>query len=333
MNDRTREQLLGYLLDALEENERDQVEQQLEANPDWRTELDTLATTLEPLAESYTEFEPPPGLATRTCAVVEDQLPAPASVAFPASMANEVQPRGSWAMADVIVVAGICLVAAMLFFPAIEQSRYAARLAACQNNLRQLGMSLIDYSEKAGAGYFPEVPTSGNRGFAGVYGPILVDGGYLTDSQVLVCPSSTFAAEFGDFQVPAMADIDQASGATLVVMQRMSGGSYAYSLGVVVNGEHRAPYNQGRSFFTLMADAPNLKMAGYRSLNHGGRGQNFLYEDGHVRYVIEACDAGLCDHPFENRMGWTEAGLDINDSVIAPSWSPPFVSVSHVRSQ
>lgn len=47
MNDRIREQLLGYLLDALDDAERSEVEQQLEVSPELRTELESLATRFE----------------------------------------------------------------------------------------------------------------------------------------------------------------------------------------------------------------------------------------------------------------------------------------------
>ena len=332
LNDRTRAQLLGYLLDALEDREREEVEQQLATNRNWRVELDSIAATIEPLADTYLEQEPPNGLASRTCAIIEDQLAAPASAALPTMMAREIRPRSRWCLADAVVLAGICLAAAMLFFPAIVQSRYASRLAACQNNLREIGLALIDYSEKAGRGYFPEVPVEGQRSFAGIYGPILRDCGYLSDPRQVLCPSSTAAAQCADFEMPTLSDIDNASGTPLIVIQRTAGGSYAFSLGVVVDGKYRAVRNEGRTHFVLMADSPSRQLVGYRSSNHGGRGQNFLYEDGHVQYVVEWWTDTSQDHPFENRLGFTEAGIDIDDSVVGPTYASPFVTrVSNTR--
>ena len=330
LNDRTRAQLLGYLLDALEDTEREEVEEQLETNPAWRIELDSIAATLEPLADTCVDHEPPRGLASRTCAMIEDQLAVPAS----AAMAREIHPRSRWCLADVVVLAGICLAATMLFFPAIAHSRYAARLAACQNNLRELGIALVEYSEKAGRGYFPEVPTEGSQAFAGIYGPLLRDFGYLSDPRAVICPSSTMAKQPTDFEMPTLREIDDASGAALIMIHRTAGGSYAYSLGVVVDGKYRAARNEGRTHFVLMADSPNLQLAGYRSSNHGGRGQNFLFEDGHVQYVVECWADTSRDHPFENRLGWNEAGCDVNDSVVAPTYAAPFVNnISNIRSR
>ncbi len=331
MNDRIREQLLGYLLDALDDDERIEVEEQLEANPDWRDELESIALTLEPLAETYEEFEPPAGLAERTCSLIAARSTVtPSGRALHPATSAEIRSRGQWSIADVVVMAGICLAAAMLFFPAISQSRYAARLQACQDNLRELGIALVDYSEKAGQGHFPEVPTEGNRAVAGIYAPVLLDAGYLTDENRIICPSSALAREADTWELPTLNQIDQASGRLLMLFHRSMGGSYGYSLGVVDNGRHRAPRNLGRTYFALMADAPSLQLAGHRSTNHGGRGDNILYEDGHIRYVVESNAQG--DDPFLNRLGWIEAGIDPDDAVVAPGFVPPFVTqVSYLR--
>ena len=331
MNDRIREQLLGYLLGALDDVERLEVEQQLETNPNWRDELESLALSLEPLAESYEEFEPPAGLAARTCSLIASRWKVtPAGKGLHPVTRAEVRGGSRWSIADVVVMAGICLAGAMLFFPVISQSRYAARLQACQNNLRELGFALIDFSEKAGQGYFPEVPIEGNRAVAGIYAPVLLDAGYLTDESRLICPSSALAQGADAWQLPTLGEIDRASGRTLLLIQRSIGGSYGYNLGVVVNGRHRAPRNLGRTHFALMADAPSLQLAGHRSTNHGGRGDNILYEDGHIRYVVESRSEG--DDPFVNRLGWMEAGIDADDAVVAPSFTPPFVTtVSYVK--
>ncbi|HUG70084.1 MAG TPA: hypothetical protein VMM76_20205 [Pirellulaceae bacterium] len=331
MNDRIQEQLLGYLLDALDDAERTEIEQQLAANPELHDELESLALALEPLAETYEEFEPPARLAERTCSLIAACTSVtPAGKGLHPATRAECRGRNRWPVADVVVMAGICLAGAMLFFPAISQSRYAARLQACQNNLRELGIALVDFSEKAGRGHFPEVPTEGNRAVAGIYAPVLLDAGYLTDENIIICPSSTLAQREADWALPSLDEIDQASGRELVLIQQSIGGSYGYNLGVVVNGRHRAPRNLGRPQFAMMSDAPSSQIAGQRGTNHGGRGTNLLYEDGHIRYVVEP--SAESDDPFVNRLGWREAGLDNDDSVVAPSGTPPFVtSVSYVK--
>jgi len=174
------------------------------------------------------------------------------------------------------------------------------------------------------------VPIKGNRAVAGIYAPVLRDAGYLTDKSKIICPSSALAQRADTLELPALDEIDRASGRILTLMQQSMGGSYGYNLGVVIDGRHRAPRNLGRTYFALMADAPSLQLAGHRSTNHGGSGDNILYEDGHIRYVVESHSEG--DDPFVNRLGWMEAGIDIDDAVVAPGFAPPFVTnVSYAR--
>jgi anti-sigma-K factor RskA len=67
-----REQLVGYLLDALDASERDEVETALGSSAALRTDLERLSAALAPLAADGEPFSPPPGLAERTIAAVAD---------------------------------------------------------------------------------------------------------------------------------------------------------------------------------------------------------------------------------------------------------------------
>jgi prepilin-type processing-associated H-X9-DG protein len=222
-----------------------------------------------------------------------------------------------------MVTAGILLVAAMLFFPAIANSRYAARAAQCQNNLRQLGMALASYSDKAGAGYFPWVPSFGNRAFAGVYAPVLYDAGYMTEPGCLTCPAAN--REPVAARVPTLVEIDQATPMQLASLRRDTSRDYGYNLGVVVDGQHRAIRNRCRERFALMADSPGTSRIRDRGVNHLGRVRNILFEDGHVEAVkLDLIDKVWKDHPFQNDYGFTEAGIDGEDAVVADSATPPF---------
>jgi prepilin-type processing-associated H-X9-DG protein len=328
-----REQLLGYLLGALDAAEREEVEQRLAVDPEWQRELESLHSCLEPLEASYEQFEPPARLAERTCEFVakraESEVVAPATARLPAAISPPAATT-RWSIADVIVVAGICLAAALLFFPAISNSRYIARLTACENNLREFGVALADYSDKRGAGYFPAVPSRGNRAFAGVYAPTLFDEGYLDRPEVTICPSSALAEGGNRIWIPTLVEIDAANGSALIALQEAAGGSYGYNLGVVKDGQHFAPLNSGRTYFALMSDAPTLDLNTALSANHGGRSYNMLFEDGHVRYISKQGAEMYPDDPFRNRRGVVEAGIDENDAVIGPSLAPPFQNV-HLR--
>jgi prepilin-type processing-associated H-X9-DG protein len=234
-------------------------------------------------------------------------------------------PSSRWSMADVVVLAGVCLVAAVLFFPVIVNSRYASQIAVCQNNLRQLGSGLTGYSEDFGDGLFPGVPLSGRRSFAGIYAPILLEAGYITDPRVVVCPAIVEQVALRGFRIPSLAEIDGADDRSIGAMRERAGADYyAYNLGVVIGGQYRAPRNQQRPYFAMMADMPASYLDPQPSRNHGERGFNILFEDGHVAYVTTTDWPARTDDPLRNRQGLPEAGLDENDAVIGRSSSPPF---------
>ena len=322
------EQLLGFLLDALDDVERENLEQQLRRDPQLQRELETLQTTLEPLAESYTEFEPPSALAERTCDLINDRVNTDkvrlARQAFSSAPRSGSAPS-RFSLADMFVAAGIFLAAALLFFPVILNSRHLARQTHCENNLSHLGLALANYSDKDGGGFFPCVPSDGKFSFAGVYALILRDNGYLQDPTLVLCPSSDLARQPGAFRMPTLAEVERANRLAGADFRRIAGGSYGYNLGFVVDGKHHWPRNQGRTHFALMADAPNSAWVNLRSLNHGDRGQNVLFGDGHVRFIVECVGESCLDHPFQNDFGKPEAGVNENDSVIGSSFWSPFL--------
>jgi hypothetical protein len=324
------EDLLGYLLDAIDDTEHQRIEEALRNDPQLRRQLEDIRRDLDCLDVASRDFEPPSGLVERTCDLVdayqESQLATPASRRRPSGRRRRMSPEcgvsaRSWSMADAIVVAGIFIVASLLFFPAIANSRYRSRIAGCQFNLQSLGGALTDYSEMNG-GLLPQIPTSGNRAVAGIYGPMLAEGHFVDDPRVLICPGSRLAVRSAQWQLPSVAELDLARGRQLVSLQRAAGGSYGYTLGYFEDGRYHAPRRRGRANFALMSDAPSLHLAGRRSDAHGGRGQNVLFEDNRVEFVV-SCVA--YDPLFVNRDGVASAGLDENDSVIARSSTPPFI--------
>jgi hypothetical protein len=320
-----REDLLGYLLGALDSAEQQRIESRLAADPQLRREFYRLKRCLEPLDALGQEFEPPSGLADRACENVEKHVEQAKLV--PRSVTGQHHEysfqRSQWSMADGVVVALVCLMAITLFLPALANSRFLSEKFLCQNNLRSLGSALVGYAERQPDHTFPFVPLDGNRAFAGVYASTLLENELISPSDIiLVCPSSELARRLTPWQVPTFEEIDRASRMSLIQLQESAGGSYAYNLGYVEDQKYRAVENQGRTHFALLSDAPSFHLPGRRSANHGGRGQNILYEDGHILFVS---DPHLLrgDDPLRNRSGYLEAGLDYNDAVVAPSAMRP----------
>ncbi|MDR1384372.1 MAG: hypothetical protein LBJ67_11115 [Planctomycetaceae bacterium] len=67
MNDKRREILLGYLTGALEPNEQAEIDDQLKYSQSLQDDLANLCQTIAPLNEIVDSYEPPVGLAQRTC--------------------------------------------------------------------------------------------------------------------------------------------------------------------------------------------------------------------------------------------------------------------------
>jgi hypothetical protein len=324
-----RELLLGYLLDALDSQERARVERLLAADPALRAELAELKASLKPLDDDPEHLDPPPELAARTCEslwrLTEAATPAESQPVVPAGScgftASESPASGGWRFHDMAVAAGICLTAALLVFPAIDQSRTSAQITGCANNLRQLGMAFANYSQFEG-GFLPHVPSQGNLAGAGVYAPTLVSTGRLENSRTVVCPGSRLAADT-DFRVPTVGELQRAGHDEIVRLRSRMGGSYGYTLGYFKNGRYQDIRDQRRDNFALSADAPSLHLPGLQSANHAGRGQNVLFESGRVTFWKTPRPADAADGLFTNEEGYIEAGTCDSDAVVGGSTSVP----------
>ncbi|HUY93065.1 MAG TPA: hypothetical protein VMV10_30325 [Pirellulales bacterium] len=323
-----REHLLGYLLGALEPAENELVAARLVEDPALQADLEWLRSKVAPLAADEEDYDPPEGLAARTCTFVAARTRPKAArspVLAPGGAppgGSWLAPGGNWRVQDLLVAGGICIAASLLVFPAISHSQFNSRLTACQNNLREIGSALGHYSQIHN-GYFPLVPQQGRLAVAGIYAPTLREARLLPDNASLICPSSSLACEEA-FALPTLDEVRVAKQEELPQLYRRMGGSYGYSLGYVANGVYRGHRNRGRSNFALMADAPDDDSAG-RSLNHGSCGQNVLFEDMHVGF-LKSCRLTECDdHIYMNDQGLVGAGIGPDDAVIGRSPARPVI--------
>ena len=340
MVEHAREQLLGYLLGALEEPERESVENRLEKNPKLLKDLALVQESLAPLWLAQADCDPPPDLARRTCELIASHPapwanPVPETADKPAPTTSPlIEPAGEAAgggsghfarLVDVTVAAGIVAALFLLAFPAIHNSRFYARRFTCVDHLRQIGLAVDQYSETHD-GYYPPVYQEGRYAGAGIYAPILLSYELVDGSHWFVCPGSPVADE-PDFRVPSLDELLGASFEEVGRLRARMGGSYAYNLGFQENGHYQTPRNLDRPLYGVLADVPSETEHGRQSLNHGGRGQNVLHDDGSVGFYETSRPHDRADDFFVNDRGMVAPGNHCNDAVLAPSDALPLLTV------
>ena len=260
----------------------------------------------------------------------------------PMQMAGDSMRGGSTGWLDWVGGAVAAAVLLGLLLPALAQGRFESRKIACQDQLRRLGTALTQFVTRSPQERLPAVSESGPEAFAGVYTVRLNELGLLEDPELRWCPSldkpiqrEATLTNLGE--IVSVDALHHASVDRLQQIQRYAGGHYAYNLGVVENDRLTPPRFEARSSFAVMSDAPLVGSANLAEvarvenlsdwLGHGGIGINVLFEDGSVRFVPLESLRSMPDHPLVNHRGDVEAGVNIDDASLAPSWQPPFIDV------
>lgn len=316
--------IIGYLLGALDEEELAQFEAQLERDPDLQERVREAAQSLKVLRKDPDDIEPPLGLVESTCAFVYEVGQAALSPVrrFEAGAADN-----EWTMVDIMVACSVVLAGCLLLFPAINNSRYHAQIAGCQNNLRSIGRALIEYSGADPQGLFPEIPQSGNLAVAGMYAPTLLSHGLVEQDNKFFCPSSIASHEEPVRDIPELSEIHKVRGQQLAVVQLQMGGDYGYTLGVRKNDRVCGVKNQSRTHFPIMSDSPNRFRCDQESLSKLHR--NVLFEGGGVRIVCVETECWFGDQLYTNDRGEVSAGLHDGDAVIGSSGTSPIIFTSY----
>ena len=150
---------------------------------------------------------------------------------------------GGGSVATMGIMAGFLL-------PALAKSQEAARRASCMNNVRQIGLAMIQYA----GDHDDKFPESLGE---------LLQMGYLTTPRVFICPS-------GKERIPPGFPQDLKNADLAVLNQVEQFGSYVMVKGIT----HAAPAD-----FIILHDKDGA---------HRGEGRNCFHNDGHTRWYSEA---------------------------------------------
>ena len=317
------ENLVGYLLNALDDDTRRGVESYLRTNPEARFKLARLRERLAPLAADRDTIEPPPGLARATLARLRRAETLPAA---PRVSAAAVGGRSWWRRADVLAAAASLLIAVGIGVAWLASARQRSDILACQDNLRRLHGALMAYSELRPDKAFPRVEAEGPRAVAGVFIPQLVDAGTLGQDVSVSCPArGRRPAPSEPGQVRRLEELYTTNRPAYTQAVKEVAGCYAYSLGYRdESGLHGLRRGAG-DLLPILADCPPFHEGaeGGNSMSHGGGGQNVLTIGGSVRFCTTRTVGLGGDDIYLNRQQRVLAGLYPTDTVLAVSDAIP----------
>jgi len=290
-----------------------------------RQVLDLLA--LDQPGEPATEAE----LEALTTRVLEDTKSERQRMRFAqqAQTLADAEPRGGFGFAwrQAMTVAAVLLIGVSLLLPVMDNTRNQARQTACASNLAGVGNSFAGFAQDhhgATPRYAPTQPASAwwrvgqastpaqaQSNSANLY--ILVRAGYA-DAQDLNCPANEHAPAPGQMTA---SDIDYANHQQI---------SYSYQ-----NQFRLEPIqlDDGSNVIALLADRNPLfyiRPGQFRvntdtattapSVVHGKRGQNVLFSNGEVRWVVRP-NVERADCQIDNI--WTAAGVDTYNGTEVPT--------------
>jgi hypothetical protein len=316
-----KDDLVGYVLDCLDEGTQRAVDRYVQTS-EGRRELERVRSALAPLESDRGDPEPPRDLLIRTLALVAEQGPRTLPHSLPRAPAPSRAgggSRGFWRRADLLVAASLLLLVGGLTALAVLQVRRTSAVAACQNNLREFHAALVGFHDQHGQ--FPNVTSVKNRAAAGMVMPLLISTGFLPRDANVRCPEAgpPKPCPWSLEQIQKMADDDferQASGLA---------DCYAYCLGFFDEKGNYQPASRisgAQAFAPIMADAPPLQVETGNSANHGGYGQNILFQDGHAVFFKSRVFKG--DDIYLNDAHKVGAGLGRGDVVLGSSASKPW---------
>ncbi len=313
--------LVGFLLNLDEPDERAAVERQLLRDPAVRRDLELLQRGLKPLEADREAPVPPRDLVARTIARVAGHICAhqprvetetsptqpAADSRFPRLSADKWRailnqldrrqmPPSRWQSSDLVIAASVLVIGFGVILTGLPYLKHRAKVSACQNQMRQLYAALDGYAERH-AGQFPQVRDD--------------------------VPMSTVATVLTELRLSG--DLPQAE-RTACPAAPLGFASYAYTLGYRDEAGHLHGLNRDvprvtRSVLPLAADRPAI---GRTTPNPDHRtGQNVLFLDGHIMFCTTGRVGVDGDDIYRNQLGQVRAGVSLFDTVLGVGGDRP----------
>lgn len=310
------EDLLGYLLNLDEPEERSRIEERVRSIPEIAARLEVLRKLTETLEADKDGPTPPPDLVARTIGRVAEYVCQHEQRKTPGSdpMLDEMMARMTpdrWKSvvevldrasapsrgrrADWVVAGSIMLIALGLLLAGVPYLRYRQDVQSCQNHLRELYGGLENFAANHD-GMYPQVGQPPHE-TAGAFLVMLRDAGVLPPSDVYHCPAA----------------------------QPLYPNSYAYTLGYRDATGQLLGLGHGvgasEESLPILADRPPPDRTGPNPDHRYG--QNVLFMGGNVRFCTSTQAGVDGDDIYRNRNGLVAAGIDLRDSVLGVGGDKP----------